>query len=250
MARAKPVKPTSAELQAALQERRGHRRFRLFCDYSLHPPDPNDLPILRRALKDPEIGVVNCAVISLGKLRARARDAVDDLFEVARKPGPPEMGMPQHMESALSALARIAPKDPRMLELAREGLRISNYGVIKAAVEALVALRTPEALQTLRQMDRYWGTSRKSRDEDVLVNKAIDAWTGVKAGDEQPIEHRGAVLRCRSDGSFRVGVYCPKCDRPMTSIMGKGPYQCRQCGVRAEFGAQELEQAMAEVSRS
>jgi len=248
--RTKPLRPTSAELQAALLEPKAHKRSRVFREYSLHRPDPADLPLLRHALYDPEISVVNCAIISIGKLGRKATEVVDELFELARKPGPPEMGIPQHMNWALWALARIAPRDRRILDLAREALPISNYADFQAAVEALVALGTEEALQSLRQVDRYWGTTRKSKTEDELVNKAIDRWTGVKSEIEQAIEHRGAVFRRRADGTFRCGVYCPKCARPMTSIKGQGPYQCRHCNVRVDFTAQDLERVMAEIKSS
>ena len=75
--REKPPRPTSAELEAALAERRSHRRFRVFCDYSVHHPDPADLPILRRALNDPEFRVANAAAFAIGKLRGKAAEVVE-----------------------------------------------------------------------------------------------------------------------------------------------------------------------------
>jgi hypothetical protein len=89
----------------------------VFDAYSRYPPDIADLPVLRRALHDPEFAVCNWAAVSIRKLGARATEAVDDLIAAATAPW--ENGCPQRFCDAIAALMRVAPHDPRLVGVIR-----------------------------------------------------------------------------------------------------------------------------------
>ena|SRR5688572_22191186 len=246
MRRPKPLKPTSAELTAALEDRNRFHRIDAFDAYSRYKPDIADLPTLRRALRDPESAVAHWAALSIGKLGSQAIEAVDDLVAAATAPW--ENGCPQRFCEAISALVHVAPHDQRLVSIIRPVLQCSNYGIFKAAVLALATIGTSEALDTIRWIDLYWGTVRKDRQADEFVQKTLDQCDRTSASRQSRptfVEHRGALFQRRASRGYRTSVYCPRCRGPMTSLKGTVPYQCRKCGVRLDFSAHQLQAVMS-----
>jgi len=245
MRRPKPPKPSSAQLAAVLDDFNRYHRVEAFYAYSRYRPDLADLPTLRRALRDPESRVGGWAIVSIGKLGPQASDAVEDLIAAATAPW--EHRTPPYFESAIVALLKIVPDDPRLIGIIQPVLSHSNYGIFKTAVQALVTIGTTEAWDTIRWVDRYWGTARKDRVADDFIHKTLHP-DQVDPRDAPPvfIPHRGALFRKHATG-YRTTVYCPTCQGPMTSLKGTVRYQCRKCDVKLTFSAQELESVMKEL---
>jgi len=248
MRRPKPPKPSSSEIAAVLGDRNRFHRIEAFDAYSRYKPDIADLPTLRQALRDPEFAVANWAAVSIGKLGTQAVEAVDDLVAAATAPW--ENGCPQRFCEAISALVRVAPHDPRLVGIIQPVLQCSNYGIFKDAVIALATIGTPEALDTIRWIDLYWGTARKDRLTDEFVQRTLDQSNGSpRSGQEQSafVEHQGALFQRRGSAGYRTSVYCPRCRGPMTSLKGTAPYQCRKCEVRLDFSARHLQAVITEL---
>ena len=225
-----------------------YHRIDTFDAYSRHKPDIADLATLRRALRDPEIAVANWAAVSIGKLGEQAVEALDDLVAAAAAPW--EDGCPQRFSAAISALLRIAPDDQRLVGIIQPVLQCSNYGIFKDGVLALAKIGTPEALDTIRWIDMYWGTARKDKQADEFVQKTLDQSNSTPmAVRRQPtfIEHRGALFQRQEKARYLASVYCPRCRGPMTSLKGTMPYQCRPCEVRLDFTARDLPALIAEL---
>jgi hypothetical protein len=247
MRNSKPSNPSSSQLEAALADPDRNRRINVFDAYSRRRPDMIDLPILRRALHDPEFAVARLAAVSIGKLGPKANEAVDDLIAAATWPW--EGGCPQRFCDAIAALVRVSPRDERLVGIVQHALSCSNYGIFKGAVQALAAIGTAEAMETLRWVDLYWGTGRKERLADELVQKTLDRCSRQASSQEQPVfvGHRGALFRRRGSDEYRTSVYCPSCRGPMTSLKGTTPYRCRKCEVRLDFSATQLKDVIREL---
>jgi hypothetical protein len=85
---------------------------------------------------------------------------------------------------------------------------------------------------------------------DEFVHKTLDLCDGnllLRQGQPVFIEHRGALFRRRVAAECRTSVYCLSCRGPMTSLMGREPYQCRNCGVKLDFSALQLETVLSEL---
>jgi hypothetical protein len=245
MRKPKPPKPSSAQLAAVLDDFNRYHRVEAFYAYSRYRPDVADLPTLRRALRDPESRVGDWAIVSIGKLGPQASDAVEDLIAAATAPW--EHGTPLYFESAIVALLKIVPDDPRLIGIIQPVLSHSNYGIFKTAVQALVSIGTTGAWETIRWIDRYWGTARKDRVADEFIHKTLHPGQ-LEPRDTAPIfiPHQDALFRKHQAG-YRTSVYCPGCQGPMTSLKGTVPYQCRVCSIKLSFSAQELEAVMSRL---
>ncbi|HEY1172256.1 MAG TPA: hypothetical protein VGH19_12855 [Verrucomicrobiae bacterium] len=245
MPKAKPPKPSLAQLAAVLDDFNRFHRMEAFDAYSRYRPDIADLPTLRRALHDPESVVGYWAAVSIGKLGPQANDAVEDLITIATAPWVD--GAPLNFEPTIVALLKIVPNDPRLIGIIQPVLRHSNYGIFKTSVQALINIGTTEALETIRWIDCYWGTARKDRVTDDFIHKSLHP-DQSEPRDATPVfvPHRGALFRKHPTG-FRTSVYCPTCQGPMTSLKGTVPYQCRKCDVKLTFSAQELKSVLKEL---
>jgi hypothetical protein len=115
---------------------------------------------------------------------------------------------------------------------------------------ALAAIGTPDAWDTIRWIDLYWGAARKDKLMDEFVHKTLAQRDGgPKSGEGSPVfvEHRRALFQRRGDAGYRTSVYCPSCRGPMTSLKGTVPYQCRKCEVKVDFSARDVQAVMAEL---
>lgn len=245
MRKPKPHRPTSEQLKAALSDRNRFQRIDVFDAYSLHKPDPADLPTLRQALRDSEPAVANWAAVSIKKLGPQGAEAVEDLIAAATAPW--KNGCPQRFCESIAALVRITPSDPRLIAVIQAALPCSNYGIFKAGVEALASIGTPEALDTIKWIDKFWGTGRKEKVEDEFIYKTLVRCGMAPAANHNPVfvEHRGALFQKLGGSAYRTSVYCPSCRKPMTSLKGTVPYQCRKCGVKLDFNGSQLEGVMS-----
>ena len=243
----KPPRPTSEQLAAALRDNNRYHRKDVFYAYSLYKPELVDLPILREALRNPELEVTNWAAISIGKLGPQCAEAVEDLISALTAPW--ENGCPQCFCESIAALVRINPSDPRLVAIIQAALPCSNYGIFKAGVEALASIGTPEAFDTIKWIDKFWGTGRKEKIEDDFIHKTLVRCGRAPAAGSTPVfvEHRGALFQKLEGSIFRTSVYCPSCRRPMTSLKGAVPYQCRKCGVKLDFNGSQLEAVMTNL---
>ena len=107
MRKPKPPRPSSEQLAAALEDRNRCHRIEAFDAYSRYKPDIADLPVLRRALRDPESAVANWAAVSIGKMGAQGVDAVEDLIAAATAPW--EEGCPQRCWEVIARRHTVRP---------------------------------------------------------------------------------------------------------------------------------------------
>lgn len=132
------------------------------------------------------------AAHALGKIGPAARVAADDLYAAATLPW--KFGCPQRFAPAIDALVRVAPDDPRIVPLIQDTVCCSNYGVQKACVFALLALRTPEATDALYHLDRYWRASPRTHPFKELMARTLEELArrdpgGERAADRERLAH-------------------------------------------------------------
>lgn len=150
--RPKPPKPTSEQLRAVLSDPNRYHRIDAFRDYSLNTPDLVDLPTLRQALKDGNMGVARYAAESIGKLGPAAAEATDDLLALAHRHNP-DFELPQYYFDSVIALARINPSDPRVLDLIREFYATGDTWLFPStSIKALEIIDTPQARKLVREI--------------------------------------------------------------------------------------------------
>lgn len=60
----------------------------------------------------------------------------------------------------------------------------------------------------------------------------------------------GALFKRRADGSYGLGVYCPKCHQATSSFPpGSGQYHCDACNWFSDFEASDLPKILAKLPR-
>ncbi len=134
-------------------------------------PRLEDIPALRKALYDESDTVGKCVAHALGKLGPKAHEAVEDLIAAATMPW--KFGCPQRFPDAISALIEIDPAHPQLTAVCKDALICQNYGVQKAAVEALARIALPEAVSILHNVDSYRDTSIQCKLWDKLMTKIL-----------------------------------------------------------------------------
>lgn len=135
-------------------------------------PHPENIPALRKALYDESNTVGKCAAHALGKLGPKAREAVDDLIAAATMPW--QFGCPQRFCDAISALAKIDSTHPQLTAICTHALTCRNYGIQKAAVEALARIASEEAINILHNVDDYRDTTIHCKLWDKMMAKILN----------------------------------------------------------------------------
>ncbi|MEZ6120217.1 MAG: HEAT repeat domain-containing protein [Pirellulaceae bacterium] len=169
--------------------------------------DPESLGIdfWREALKHKNRHVTQIAAEALGKIGPSAIGAVDDLFESlhSHQFG----GLPQAYCEVLTAIMKIAPHDPRVLDAAKSGLAILEYYCQKAAATALLDVGTPEALDVLRNAYCIHPNAELVKRVHKLVEKRLPGF----------------------QFNPKPTANCPECGQQLRTFLAK---QCFHCGAK------------------
>jgi len=188
MAKGKSV--SIAELERALSSDDSAVRYNTIFDFAKGPVTTDAIPTLRRALADSEPGVVRYAAESLGKLGPAATTV---------KPGEPEPGVPmviwelmtaaqqidpdtlapQSYMHCLNALVAIGAND-WAVELIHNCIGISNWHPLKASLEALATIGTPEALDLLKRAAAFWMPELDKKQKQI-VERLLPSKGGKKS---------------------------------------------------------------------
>lgn len=111
-------------------------------------------PALRELMRSKQYGfaIPRCAILAAGKLKEPPPEVIEELLAAA---SPGYQGeVPQYFSEAAESAVKIAPTDRRLPGVLAHGLTIDNYQLQKSAMEALMAINSPESraiLQTVRQ---------------------------------------------------------------------------------------------------
>jgi HEAT repeat protein len=156
MPQKKQTRPNTArELAAAMRSKDMHDRFAAMDAYRRGRPTADAVPVLRKALRDEWEAVVKCAAEALGKLGPTAADAVDDLLAAAVRIDDVSR-MPQAYPECVRALAAIQPDHWELPTVIKTFIGLDNWVPIRASLEALKAIGTPESLDILRRAAAFW----------------------------------------------------------------------------------------------
>jgi len=149
-----PKRVEVADLVACMSGNDKRYRGVYFDNYCKRKPSLDALPILRHALIQDDHYLAKCAAVSLGKMKENARQAINDLLVAAAHVD--QDGMPQAYCHCLSALVSIDKTHPEIIRLIRRFMHIDDWVTISASLEALAAIGTEEALQTMQEIRNRW----------------------------------------------------------------------------------------------
>ena len=188
MAKHKSVSLT--ELEQALSSDDSAVRYNTIFDFAKGPVTVDAIPALRRALADPEPGVVRYAAESLGKLGPAATTVkpgepdpavpavIWKLMEAAQRIDPATWA-PQSYMHCLNALVAIGAND-WAIELVHSCIGISNWHPLKASLQALATIGTPEALDLLRRAAEFWMPELDKKQKQI-VERLLPSKGGKKS---------------------------------------------------------------------
>jgi len=152
----KPPRPSSEQLSAALGDTNRYHRQEAFYAYSCFEPDIADLPMLRKALRDGDHGVVRSAAISLGKMGPQAAEVTNDLVIAAGRSDPNFGGLPQAYSDCLEALVRVGAPPDQIIDLIHSHFGHTNWDYPRDSLHALKKLGTPKALDLVGRIGAFW----------------------------------------------------------------------------------------------
>jgi len=135
-------------------------------------PKAEDVPALRSLIV--RSGSQNdhpakLACDALAKLGRHAVDAVPELLRAAESFI--SHGCPQRFDHAAPALLKIAPPPAKLVDICVKHLKVSNYGILKCAVETLIAISSPAARKALRQIDKLRNKTVQGKPVDKLLQR-------------------------------------------------------------------------------
>ncbi len=123
--------------------------------YCKQKPTADSVPILQQALADDYDAVVKTAADALGKLGPAAAAAMDDLLAAAVRIDDATQ-VPQAYPDCVAAMAKIEPTHPELVPLIKQFVGLDNWVPISASLRALKTIGTPESLELLQRMAKFW----------------------------------------------------------------------------------------------
>lgn len=162
---AKARKITLSELKEALANEKAEARYNAIFDFARSDVSPEAIPALLAALKDKSPGVVRCAAEALGGLGSAALEYGNPvlgcpqvIWELKQAACQVDdiMYMPQAYTHCLEAMVKLDPKNEFIIDLVHCYIGMSNWNYIKASLQALKTVGTPEALDLLKRAVVFW----------------------------------------------------------------------------------------------
>jgi HEAT repeat protein len=158
-------KVTLQHLKKALTSKRPEVRYNAIFDFAHSDVSPDAIPTLLAALKDKSPGVVRYAAESLGGLGSAALnfgrpvlDCPKVIWELKQAACQVDdiMYMPQAYTHCLEAMVKLDPKNEFITGLIHDYIGMTNWYFIKASLQALKTIGTPEALDLLTRSVAFW----------------------------------------------------------------------------------------------
>jgi HEAT repeat protein len=183
-----------AELEQALSSGDGAVRYNAMFDFAKGAVTTDAIAVLRRGLRDAEPGVVRYAAEGLGKLGAGATTVkageaepavptvVWELMEAGQRIDPATLA-PQSYVHCLNALVAIGAND-WAIELVHNCIGINNWHPLKASLEALAAIGTPEANDLLERAVVFWRPELDKKQKEI-VERLLPGKGGKKAAGKK-----------------------------------------------------------------
>ena len=185
----KPKRPmTASALAVAMRSKNMVTRFTAVHAYRRGRPTADAVPALRKALHDDEAGVVRCAAEALGKLGPAAGEAIDDLLAAATRMDDVTR-TPQAYTECIRALVKIQPDHWELPTVIKTFIGMDNWIPIRASLEALKAIGTPEAIDLLNRAAAFWMPELNKMQRGV-VEKILPT-----ASDQRPRPKRRPASR-------------------------------------------------------
>jgi hypothetical protein len=174
-------------------------------------PQIEDLPLLRRALRDPYFAVVRYAIKGIRKLGVGGTAACDDLaYAAARRESGDDM--PQAYDDAIVLLATLQPKHPKLLILIKKFYVLDNWCPIKASIQALHIISSPPARSLLTKVLRYWYPSLHKQQRATIDSILKERRGNARLSPEWLSIMEGGKKCKRFDellGKLKAGTFTP-----------------------------------------
>ena len=126
---------------------------------------------------------------------------------------------------------------------------LSTIGKLLSQVPANSVLRERIALAK-EQAEAIEKRTAQLEEENAQLREQVHKLEDELASLRTPkefTEHRGALFKRKSDGSWERVVYCPGCKRSTFSLEKMLPYHCNVCKWSADFTGRELEEVMKDL---
>lgn len=173
---------TLEQLKKALASKAAEVRYNALFDFAHSDVTVEAIPVLLKALKDKSPGVVRYAAESLGKIGAgalsygrpilgcpqviwelkQAACQVDDI-----------MYIPQAYCHCLEAAIKLDPKNELIVGLIHDYIGMTNWYFIKASLQGLKTIGTPEALELLSRSAAFW-MPELDKKQKRIVQEIVD----------------------------------------------------------------------------
>jgi len=82
------------------------------------------------------------------------------------------------------------------------------------------------------------------------ANRQLQGQLAAKSSAEEFVEHRGALFKRKSDGTYHLAVYCPICHKPTGGLSPSFPISCTdQCGWIGTFQVKDIPKMIEELPK-
>jgi hypothetical protein len=154
-----PKRPSADELRKALAHTGSEswRAWNVFDGYGKGKPHIDDLPVLGEALKHEDHVIRKSAAASIAKLGSEVSEdmgLMEDLLEAGGRTDGSEP--PQAYMECLQALVSIGADSEAIVDMVHCHFGITNWLPLRASMDALQRLATPEALDLLSRIVVFW----------------------------------------------------------------------------------------------
>ena len=119
---------------------------------------------------------------------------------------------------------------------------ITEHGSAAIMRERLALIR--EQAQALeKQVAELQGENTNLKRRVAELNAQVLTKTEL----DEFVECRGALFKRKPGGGYHNAVFCPDCQKPMSSLMGDLPYNCHKCHRSVDFTGNDLPNVMREL---
>lgn len=169
-------KITLAQMRKALKSKATSVRYNAMFNFARSDVTTEALPVLLGALRDKEPGVVRYAAECLGKIGPAALthgravlDCPQVIWELQQAAARVDdvCGTPQAYTHCLDALLKLDPQNDLIVGLIHDHIGLTNWHPLKASLQALKRIGTPEALDLLKRAVAFWNPELDNKQKRI-----------------------------------------------------------------------------------
>ena len=109
-----------------------------------------------------------------------------------------------------------------------------------------VALLADQAKALEKQVEDLKAENAELKKNNSELHRKLMANTLA----DEFVEHRGALFKRKSDGSYHLAVYCPHCRKSTSAVVDEFPFACTdKCGWIGSFTPAELNSILKELPK-